>query len=177
MGCLCVLGRFVIFHTRGRPGLWRNRPDSNRQTSNPVNGLAIRCSTSYAYCSVYLFRGMSCDCGFAHCPRPFVHAQGWRKVRDSNPQRITVSLPYMPNQNCTGAFIAVFSLSPGSTFYRPVLIFERRPQRGSIKKSRCVSARLFPCCSDGDKVSYKFGYFQGHLWTLTDSYGHKTEKT
>ena len=34
----------------------------------PANRLAIYCSTNYAYCSIYLFRGMSRDLGVARCP-------------------------------------------------------------------------------------------------------------
>ena len=54
--------------------------------NTPANGLAIRCSTTYAYCSIYLFRGMSQVSRIFLHSGALCHAQGWRRVEDSNLQ-------------------------------------------------------------------------------------------
>ena len=166
-------------------GTGRTRTD---RPGTPVNGLAIRCSTNYAYCSVYLFRGMSqvsriCLHSGAFCPCSGL-AEGERLElsKDLRPMSVFWTAAIAVRRTfrmCRTRIALVFSLVVPAPrrkhlFTGRCLYLKGGHPQTETEENPNISVRV-PCCSDGDTLSCKYGYFQSHLGTFRDICGHKSE--
>jgi hypothetical protein len=73
-----------------------------------------------------------------------------------------------PNPNCTGAAPTEHLLQADA-----YMSYERRSSMRNIRKAGAFLPGCF-YCSDGDTISCKYRYIQGHYRTFADSYGHNS---
>ena len=85
---------------------------------------------------------------------------------------ITLYTSVSPNQNCTGAGLTARPC--GAAFTGCGLYFRKEITKRRHKENPNISVRV-PCCSDGDTLSCKYGYFQSHFRTIRAINGHNSE--